>query len=156
MKRKKGRISSSEKEFVVKTSFGSILREPKLAEPVRILADTVSRISNRGAIIFNVYLIHCIENDIPLLDLKMDSTYYRAFNAGIEKRIETNEIFASVIKKYFSNFPTPERIKGQGQAVLCASNQYETNFLNSLWMNYDARNRRIVTRELVDVEITDK
>ena len=52
MKRKKGRISSSEKEFVVKTSFGSILREPKLAEPVRILADTVSRISNRGAIIY--------------------------------------------------------------------------------------------------------
>ncbi len=44
--------------------------------------DTVSKITNKGSLVFGRRLVSCLKHEVPLPDLNDPTFYHRCFNVG--------------------------------------------------------------------------
>ena len=69
-------------ERVIKCSLVGRLTEKRLLSPILSWVHTVSRISNKGSLVFNRLLLHCLSHRIHLPDLSNQTLYLQCFNVG--------------------------------------------------------------------------
>jgi len=67
-------------ERVIKCSLVGRLTEKRLLSPILSWVHTISRISNKGSLVFNRLLLHCLFHLIPLPDLSNQTLYLQCFN----------------------------------------------------------------------------
>lgn len=140
-KRKKDEDAPKLRETVVKCKLTKRLRDHRLLENIEKLVMYVSRVKHRGSLFFNMLLIHCCENDLPFPNLDSDTTYFQTFMVGIGKARKPDVTMQSFYQSVQDKLPLIEMMSYATQAVTYASNEYHTNFINSVWMNYQQRQK---------------
>lgn len=133
-------------ERVVKCSLQGRLLEKSLMPEIQRWVLTTSKITHKGALVFNRLLLHCLNRDLPLPDLADQTLYLQCFNIGVGKLYKANDVLKEVWDGCFQAFPTIEKCRGDTQAYVYASKQYMTNFKNSLVFNFDKRQKGYVAR----------
>lgn len=133
-------------ERVVKCSLQKALKDKQLMPEIQKWVRTVSKVTNKGSLVFNRLLIHCLQNNVPLPDLQDQTLYLQCFNIGIGQVRKSIEPLVEVWKKSFSGFPTIEKSRGDTQAYVYASKQYMTNFKNSLIYPFENRQKAFIAR----------
>lgn len=68
------------RKYVLKKSLPGSLKEPYVMNELNKWVLTVSQAINKGSLLFNRMLLHCLENNIDLPDLKNDTIYNRCIN----------------------------------------------------------------------------
>jgi len=142
------------RELVVKCSLPGRLIEKQLMPELQKWVSTVSKVTNKGSLVFNRLLLHCLNNNIPLPDLSDQTLYLQCFNIGVGKLYKANPLLEQVWKAYFKNFPTLEKCRGDTQAYVYASKQYMTNFKNSLVFAFEGRQKKHVLRWCLENKLT--
>ena len=107
--------------------------------------DHVSKISHRGSLLFNHYLVWCMENNLPLPDLEDQTLYQQCFTMGMcttRKKIGNLLEFYEQVKSLYS--PPSERLIGDTQAILFASRKYLTNVITYLSMTFPKRQKAYI------------
>jgi hypothetical protein len=107
---------------------------------------TISKVTNKGSLVFNRLLLHCLNNNIPLPDLTDQTLYLQCFNIGVGKLYKANPLLEQVWNTYFKSLPVIEKCRGDTQAYVYASKQYMTNFKNTLVFAFEGRQKKHVTR----------
>ena len=120
------------KEQVIKCSLKKRLKWGVLEPEIQRLVINVSKATNRGSLIFNRLLLHCLEHNIELPNLNNSNLYLQCFQIGIGSRGKKIESLQTVYDMYFKDFPEIENIAGHSQCFTYASNKYFTNFKNYL------------------------
>lgn len=125
-KRKKER--SKQDEYVIKTGLFNHLKKKELLESIDSRVINISKISNRGSLIFNRLLLYCIENNIKLPNLNDRTFFNHCFGVGFKRFNKEDELVKKVFNQYFSDFPVPEMNMGDTQTLGYAASAYMTNF----------------------------
>jgi len=151
---KKDRPSDS-KESVIKCSLPGRVRDQRLLDSIQDWVLVISHIVNKGSLVFNRMLLHCLDNNIPLPTLNDGpnaTLYYRCMNDGKEiKSKEATPQVANTIQTYFKTFPSfPSKPAGSWQAINYAAASYKTNFITSLHTNFQKRQLRYILYWLKD------
>lgn len=140
------RDRKGKQERVVKCSLQKHLVEKSLMSEIQKWVYTTSRITNKGALVFNRLLLYCLQRGLSLPDLTDQTLYVQCFNIGTGRLNKANDILKKVWEQYFHIFPKIEKNKGDTQAYVYASKQYMTNFKNSLVFNFDKRQKKYIVR----------
>ena len=133
-------------ERVVKCSLQGRLLEKSLLPEIQRWVLTTSKITHKGALVFNRLLLHCLNRGLPLPDLTDQTLYLQCFNIGVGKLYKANDVLKEVWDTSFQSFPSIEKCRGDTQAYVYASKQYMTNFKNSLVFTFDTRQKGYVAR----------
>ena len=104
---------------------------------------TTSKITNKGALVFNRLLLHCLNRGLTLPDLTDQTLYLQCFNIGDGKLNKANDVLKEVWDRCFQRFPAIEKCRGDTQAYVYASKQYITNFKISLPFTFQKETERI-------------
>ena len=96
-------------EHVVKASLNGILNEELVRKEIDDLVIYLSKLHNKGCLVINRLLLHCICNDVELPDLKDQNFYRQCLLVGMEGSTckflpIINELWNNVFKKKL--FPT--------------------------------------------------
>ena len=70
------------RERVVKCSLQKALKEKSLMPEIAKWVDTVSKITNKGSLVFGRNLVYCLKQKVPLPDLNNPTLYFQCFNVG--------------------------------------------------------------------------
>jgi hypothetical protein len=133
------------KEFVVKKSFHGSIREKRIIPELEKWVTTVSKAVNSGSLIFNRYLLHCLNNDLPLSNLKCDTIYNRCINSGgTTYKVNPTPELDYTKRNYFKTFPAVLKDAGNAQAYSYARGIYKTNFITSLCVNFEHRQKNYI------------
>jgi hypothetical protein len=130
---------------VVKCGLSGHLYYDQLLEEIDTLCVNISKISNRGSLIFEKLLHHCIENNKSLPDFKKDSTFVHCFTVGIKRFGLEDKLTELVYQKYFSKFPLPEQNKGDNQVITYAARKYKVNFFTYLVETFEQRQKKLIS-----------
>ena len=133
-------------ERVVKCSLPGHLIEKRLMPEIQSWVRTTSKIANKGSLVFNRWLLHCLQHEIPLPDLTDQMTYLQCFTIGIAKLRKPNDVLQQVWDTHFRSFPSISRCKGDSQAYAYASKTYMTNFKNSLIFAFENRQKGYISK----------
>ena len=130
--------NAGKREYVVKTSLAGKIKEPLLREEIDKWVLSISKITNKGSLVLNRTLIHCLSKGIELPDLTSQTFYTQCMTIGINKRKfkDVNKDLEETWNAVFNDLPTIERYIGDKQAIAYASKTYATNFKNSLVHNF--------------------
>lgn len=131
-------------ERVVKCSLQGRLIEKKLMPEIQQWVSTVSKITNKGSIVFNRLLLHCLNAKKPLPDLTDQTLYLQCFNIGVGRIVKSIPELEETWNSYFKGFPKLEKCKGDIQAYVYASKRYMTNFKNSLVYAFEGRQKAFI------------
>lgn len=137
----KRRQAGNFNERVVKCCLKKYLLQPDLLPIIQERVSLVSRLSHRGSLFFNHYLLHCLERGLPLPDLKDQTLYQQCFTMGaavITKTIGTLQEFYTTVEHLY---PPPQRLTGDTDAIKYTSKQYMTNFHTYLKMTFQKRQK---------------
>lgn len=143
-------------ERVVKCALSKRLIEKSLIDEIQKWVHITSKVTNKGSLVFNRLLLHCLNNNIDLPDLSNKTLYYQCFNVGIGKARKDIKPVNEVWEKFFSNFPEIKRNTGDTQAYVYASKQYMTNFKNSLIFTFKNRQKAYLIKWCSVNNITEK
>lgn len=145
--------NAGKREYVVKTSLAGKIKEPFLRGEIDKWVLTVSKITNKGSLVLNRTLIHCLSKGIELPDLTSQTFYYNCMTIGINKRKfkDVNKALEETWNTVFNDLPKIERNIGDTQAVLYASKTYATNFKNSLVYNFDSRQKKFLRQKIIEL-----
>lgn len=133
-------------ERVVKCSLSGRLTEKKLLPEIEKWVSTVSKVSNKGSIVFNRLLLHCLNRKKPLPDLTDQTLYVQCFNIGVGRVYKSIPELKEVWDLYFKEFPEIDKCRGDTQAYVYASKHYMTNFKNSLVYAFEGRQKAFICR----------
>ena len=95
----------------------------------------VSKLKNRRSLVLNRLLLHCINNNVALPDLKDQFFYRQCMTVGLEGAstrkpfLALQEVWSEVFE---TTFPKIQFEKGSGAAINYASKELKTGVLNSL------------------------
>lgn len=142
VKRLKDRKGKQER--VVKCSLQGHLTEKKLMPEIQQWVSTVSRITNKGSIVFNRLLLYCLNAKKPLPDLTDQTLYLQCFNIGVGRVNKSIPELEETWNTHFKGFPKLEKCRGDIQAYVYASKQYMTNFKNSLVYAFEGRQKAFI------------
>ena len=131
-------------ERIVKCSLQGRLTEKRLMPEIQQWVSTVSKITNKGSIVFNRLLLHCLNAKKPLPDLTDQTLYLQCFNIGVGRIIKSIPELEATWNSYFKSFPKIEKCRGDTQAYVYASKQYMTNFKNSLVYTFEGRQKAFI------------
>lgn len=131
-------------ERIVKCSLQGRLIEKKLMPEIQQWVSTVSKVTNKGSIVFNRLLLHCLNTKKPLPDLTNQTLYVQCFNIGVGRIVKSIPELEETWKLYFKEFPTIEKCRGDTQAYVYASKHYMTNFKNSLVYTFEGRQKAFI------------
>lgn len=126
------------------------------AKQVEEFVPHVSKLAHLGSLVCNAVLLRVVKGESAAhpIDWRKDSTFEHFFNVGTpsnRERPELNPLILDTWKEEFKPFHGKVvYIKGQSQVVKFASQQYMTNFHNSLWMNFNSRLNRLIINRIVD------
>jgi hypothetical protein len=148
-KQKKGTV-----ERVIKKSLIGTLKKKRLYPVISDWVSNASKTMNRGSLLFNRFLIHCLSNNLELPDFSLepmeDTTTQNFFNhcfktgkTGTRKTESKFEIQA-VWSQYFKSFPSPITKTGDSRTVTWIAGNYNTMFNNSLEFNFESRQKRYI------------
>ena len=145
--------NSGKREYVVKTSLASKIKETVLREEIDKWVLNISKITNKGSLVLNRTLIHCLSKGIELPDLTSQTFYTQCMTIGINKRKfkDANKALEDTWNTVFNDFPTIERSIGDAQATKYASKTYATNFKNSLVYNFDSRQKKFLRQKVIEL-----
>lgn len=145
--------NAGKREYVVKTSLAGKIKEPFLRGEIDKWVLTVSKITNKGSLVLNRTLIHCLSKGIELPDLTNQTFYYNCMTIGINKRKfkDVNKALEETWNTAFNDLPKIERNIGDTKAVLYASKTYATNFKNSLVYNFDSRQKKFLRQKIIEL-----
>lgn len=143
-------------ERVVKCSLQGRLTEKKLIPEIQQWVSTVSKVTNKGSIVFNRLLLHCLNAKKPLPDLTDQTLYLQCFNIGVGRIIKSIPELEETWNSYFKGFPKLEKCRGDTQAYVYASKQYMTNFKNSLVYAFEGRQQAFVRHWCEQNKLTKK
>src|SRR6516165_12122692 len=101
----KEKDKTKEVRQVIKCGLVKHLKHDQLLDEIDTLCVNISKISNRGSLIFEKLLHYCIENNKSLPDFKKDSTFVHCFTVGIKRFGLEDKLTELVYQKYFSKFP---------------------------------------------------
>ena len=132
MLRKGFRIGKHKKKTVIKCCLNKVLKKKELLGDICDRVLEVSKATNRGSLVFNRLILHCLKNDIHLPNLEDQTLFVQCFNIGLGRLNKPNPLLKGIWSKYFTNFPVSDRCSGNTQAIVYASKKYMTNFKNSL------------------------
>ena len=152
LERKKA--NAGKREYVVKTSLPGKIKESSIACELDKWVLQVSKITNKGSLVLNRTLIHCLNNNVQLPDLTDQTFYTQCMTVGINKRkfTKVNKALDDTWNLVFDkSFPSIDRIDGDGQAISYASKTYATNFKNSLIYNFDSRQKTFLRQKIQDL-----
>ena len=139
---KSGKVGKQEK--VIKCSLQSILIEKRLTEVILNHVHSVSQAVQKGSLVFNLYLLHCLQNDLPLSD-KLDKTsFYQTCILMGECRGKIPGELVYVFQTYFQNYPRIPRVDNDTGLYNLAAINYKTVFMNSLFMPFWGRQKRYI------------
>ena len=136
----------TQKETVIKCSLNKILKKRELLGEIHERILEVSKATNRGSLVFNRLILHCLKNNIPLPDIEDQTLYFQCFNIGLGRLNKFNPLLKEVWNENFMNFPISSRCSGNTQAIVYASKKYMTNFKNSLVYPFDRRQKFYISR----------
>ena len=122
---------------------------------VQQLVFHVSKCAVRGSLVFNRFLLfhlRVLQNE-PFPDLNCDTLYFHCF--APPKKLFVHEALQHVHEELFSQYPITARISGDSNAIVSAARRYKTNFKNSLWMNFESRQKKVI-RQFLDYKKIDK
>ena len=122
----------------------SILKEKKLLPEIQNWVYSVSQAFHKGSLVFNVFLLHCLKNDIPLPDLCDRKLYEHCILIGESSPPTINDDLKYVWQTYFKNFPRNPQLYRSHQAYNLAAGTYKTNFLNSLVTPFRGRQWKFI------------
>ena len=129
-------------ERVVKCSLPGALLEKTLQPEIEKWVLTVSKITNRGSLIFNHLLLHCLTTNTALPDLTNLTLFVQIFNIGIGKLLKPNPLLETIWSLYFKDtFPIIQKCRGGLQAYTYAAKKYMTNFKNSIMFAFEGRQK---------------
>jgi hypothetical protein len=131
-------------ERVVKCSLQGRLTEKKLMPEIQQWVSTISKITNKGSIVFNRLLLHCLNAKKQLPDLTDQTLYLQCFNIGVGRVVKSIPELEETWNSCFKDFPKLEKCRGDTQAYVYASKQYMTNFKNSLIYAFDGRQKAFI------------
>jgi hypothetical protein len=131
-------------ERVVKCGLNKHLINKKLIPEIEDWIITVSKVTNRGSLIFNRMLLHCLNEQKPLPDLTDQTLYVQCLNIGVGNIRKSIPLLLETHNKYFKDFPVPEKCRGDIQAYVYAAQKYMTNFKNSLIFAFDSRQKAFI------------
>lgn len=140
-KNKKGK-----REKVVKCSLQNRLIEKSLLPEIEKWVLTVSKITNKGSLVFNRLLLHCLNNGIELPNLSDLTLYLQCLNIGSGVILKRNPPLEEVWNNYFTEYPSIPKIKGDIQAYTYAAKTYQTNFINSLKFTFEKRQKYFIRK----------
>lgn len=83
-------------ERVVKCSLSKKLIENSLMEEIEKWVHVTSKVTNKGSLVFNRLLLHCLNNGLELPDLTDQTLYVQCFNIGVGKTIKNIDILNDV------------------------------------------------------------
>jgi hypothetical protein len=126
-------------EQVIKCSLQGRLKQKGLMPEIQRFVLTTSKVTNKGSLVFNRLLLHCLENGLVLPALEDQTLYFQCINIGVGRLSKSNELLEEVWTTYFTKFPKIEKCRGNSQAYNYAARTYETAFLNSLVYPFDGR-----------------
>ena len=131
-------------ERVVKCSLQGRLTEKKLMPEIQQWVSTVSKVTNKGSIVFNRLLLHCLNAKKPVPDLTDQTLYLQCFNIGVGRVVKSIPELEETWNSHFKGFPKLEKCRGDIQAYVYASKRYMTNFKNSLVYAFEGRQKAFV------------
>jgi len=131
-------------ERVIKGSLSGRLLEKRLMPEIQQWVSTISKITNKGSIVFNRLLLECLNTKQPLPDLTDQTLYLQCFNIGVGRLNKSIPELDHTWTTYFKEFPTLEKCRGDTQAYCYASKQYATNFKNSLIYTFEGRQKAYI------------
>ena len=148
-KQKKGTV-----EKVIKKSLIGSLKKKQLYDTISKWVSNASKTMNRGSLLFNRFLIHCLSNNLELPDFSLipseDSSTQNFFNhcfktgkTGIKKSKSKFEI-QTVWNQYFKSFPSLTTETGDSRTITWIAKNYSTVFNNSLEFNFESRQKRYI------------
>jgi hypothetical protein len=148
-KQKKGTV-----EKIIKKSLFGTLRKKQLYPIISKWVSNASKTMNRGSLLFNRFLIHCLSNNIELPDFSLnpseDSSTQNFFNhcfktgkTGIKKS-KSNFDIQTVWNQYFQSFPPLTTETGDSRTITWIAKNYSTVFNNSLEFNFESRQKRYI------------
>ena len=145
--------NAGKREYVVKASLAGKIKEPVLRDEIDKWILTISKITNKGSLVFNRTLIHCLSKGIELPDLTSQTFYTQCMTIGINKQKYKvqNDALEDTWKNTFNAFPILERSPGDTQAISYASKTYATNFKNSLVHNFDSRQKKFLRQKVLEL-----
>lgn len=76
-------------------SFEKTYREVSLDEIERWVLIT-SKVTNKGSLVFNRLLLHCLNNSLELPDLTDQTLYVQCFNIGVGRTIKNIDVLNDV------------------------------------------------------------
>lgn len=141
----KRRRADDLQESVVKCCLKKYLLQPELLPIIQRWVAHVSKISHRGSLLLNHYLLWCMEHNHPLPDLEDQTLYQQCFTMGActtRKEVANLLEFYEQVKHLYP--PPSERLTGDTQAILFASRQYLTNFITSLSVTFPKRQKAYI------------
>ena len=92
------------REQVIKCSLNNRLKWKVIEPEIQKLVINVSKATNRGSLIFNRLLLHCLEHNIELPYLNHSNLYLQCFQIGIGSRGKKIKELQTVYDLYFKNF----------------------------------------------------
>jgi len=131
-------------QYVVKSSLQRILGEKSIMPALQTLVLQISRAVNRGSLVFNRMLLHCLETRTPLPSLSSQALYQQCLNIVTGTLASYCPQLVATWKLYFARFPRVETCPGFPYAIISSAKTYQTNFLNSLFMCFKARQKAYV------------
>jgi len=136
----------TQKETVIKCSLNKVLKKKELLGEIHERVLEVSKATNRGSLVFNRLLLHCLKNDIQLPDLEDQTFFVQCLNIGLGRLNKPNPLLKEIWSKYFEGFPVNDRCIGNTQAIVYASKKYMTNFKNFLIYPFERRQKSYISR----------
>ena len=133
-------------ERVVKCSLQKVLTEKHLMPEIQKWVVTTSKITQKGSLVFNKLLLHCLNRDLNLPDLTDQTLYLQCFNVGSGRLNKSIPSVKDVWGSYFKDFPKIEKNKGDTQAYVYSSKQYMTNFKTSLVYTFEGRQKHYISK----------
>jgi hypothetical protein len=136
------------KETVIKKSLPGTLKVERMYPVISRWVSESSQTMNRGSLVFNRFLLHCLTNGLELPDFNSDSSiqtfFIHCFKVGVRtvENIHISEVWESHFKN--CNFPTHKHWTGDGQMYCYVAKAYKTMFDNSLKFTFESRQKSYI------------
>jgi hypothetical protein len=161
VKRRRGgqQADANTQERIVKCTLASCLQSADVLMPqIQQHVTNMSKMINKGSLVFARLLLHCVDKRLEMPDLKCDTLYFQCFNVGIGTLLKPIAIVQEVWNTYFAGvFPAASinKVFCNPQFISYAARKYKTNFHNSLFMTLEGR-QKLRVRQWCELNRVDK
>jgi hypothetical protein len=144
--------------YILKKTYGREFTKRKFIDFVLKYVRTASQSIHKGSILVNLFLLEALEDNSPYYDdmVRLVNSYnfsYNFLSVGL-CRVLSNTFINDLWDKFFKGHPFKSKISKPQDICSQVFNNYggtyDTNFHNSLWMNYKERQSRYIKHWLIN------